>query len=115
IQVGQWALTGTGWLEVVGLRQDERQLFLRKRARLSANPQDRERFAPIALSGEEPIAQFVIDGPGSLALLRQPFGNFWNCFRRSETIDRKAAVAGRRIHDSAAIRVGEGRLLHISA
>jgi hypothetical protein len=58
-------------------------------------PNDRERLAPVSLTREKPVAQFVIDRALALAAFFQPGGDF--LFR----LGARQAVDDRRINGDA--------------
>src|SRR3990172_2703637 len=73
----------------------------------------RKRLTPVALAGEEPIAELVVDRFGSLPLFGKPLGYFWNRLGRFESIDGKCAISRRRVDDGPTLRVGKRGLVDL--
>src|ERR1051326_7775693 len=67
--------------------RNNRQFIFTERAVLPILPNNGERFAPIALSREQPIAQFVIDRPFAEAAFLQPCCDRLLLFRPLFTVD----------------------------
>ena len=93
------------------IRQQHRELVIRHRNIFSAviTPDQRNRFAPVTLTGKHPVAKLIIDFFCTLAGLRQfrndSFLRLWNCQAVQETgIDHHAGFA-----------VGKGRFVDIAA
>ena len=68
----EWRLTGPGGFEILEGRRDERQLGVGNGLVFAVAPDDRERLAPVTLTGEKPIAQLVVDRAATEPLLIQP-------------------------------------------
>ena len=85
----QRRLAGAGGFEIVQRRRDERQLDSGDGLVLAVLPDDRERLAPVALPGEEPVAQFVIDRAPAEALLFQPGGDLALRLRSRQAVDQR--------------------------
>src|SRR5207248_5410328 len=82
-----------GRLEVVELREPDRQF--RNGDRIDAIlfvQYDRERLAPVALAGEEPIAQLVSDGLLTEPFLLEPVRDRALGFGRRQAIERNLRV-----------------------
>jgi len=110
IDLGERGLAGIGRLIVVNLRQEHRQLIFRHRnpaALLAIN--QRDRLAPVALAGEDPVAQLEVDLLLAQALFSQPGDDALLRLRNGQSI-KEAGVA-----EHALLNVGVGSLLHILA
>src|SRR5262249_57045122 len=101
VQIGQRTLASPGWLEVAGLRQGQRQLFFRQGLRLAIYPENGKGLSPVALAGEEPVPQFVINRLATLTLGFQPGGDFRNRIDWCQSIDRNASATRMRFDDLA--------------
>ena len=110
LHLGKRALAGIGRLIVVHLRQQHRKLIFRHRhpAALLALDQ-RNRLAPVALAGEDPVAQLVIHLALADLVFHQPVDDGLFRLRNAQPVE-EAAVA-----EHALLHVGIGRLLHVLA
>src|SRR5699024_12511663 len=64
----------------VHMGQYDRKLVLGQRGGVAfLVVDDRERLAPVALSGEQPVTQFVLDGSAAVSVLLQPVDDTLRC------------------------------------
>ena len=104
----QRRLARPGRLVVVQRGERERQVLLRdERLRAVLPVDDRERLAPVALAGEEPVAQLVLRLGLPDALLGEPLDH-----RLARVVDREAGKEARRDHD-ARRNVGKRRVRRV--
>jgi len=106
---GQRRLAGLGRLVRIDLRQRQRQLVLRQRhpaAFLAVH--QRDRLAPVALAGEDPVAELVVDLGLADALLLQPFGDGGDGVLDGEAVEEVGVY-----QDARLVLGGEGGLLHV--
>ena len=65
---------------------------------------DWNRFAPIALAAEKPVAQFILNGFFSNPLLLQPMRDLFFGLRSRNSVQRQTAVRGTRVFARALTR-----------
>ena len=108
--LGQGRFAVVSGLIGIHFGQAQRQLVFRHRdptAFFAIN--QRNGFAPIPLTGEDPVAEFIVDLGFALLLFFQPFHDLDLGFFHAQAVQE----AG--IDHNAGIAVGEGFFLHIAA
>ncbi len=79
--------------EILDFRQEHRQILVVKRGDFAVFPMDdRERFTPVTLAAEKPVAELVIDGRFADAVRFEPSNHLGDAFLFRKSVQGKRFV-----------------------
>ena len=110
--LAEQGLGGAGRLVVVERRGEQRQFGIRYGVVLAVLPSQREGLAPVALAGEQPVAELVLDAALAFACFFQPVDDLGLGFGGGETIEEARVDGGAWIGVALPIGIA-GRLDHL--